>query len=224
MTDIEVKYPGINPVFFIGASLGGVDALAYLAEQLPEDFPAALFFLLHRTRTGKHLKNTMLDILTSRSKLRVVIPKHGDTVKAGYIYLPADGLHLGVDDNRITLTTEPDNEIWRPSIDVLFKSGARDYKDRCVSVLLTGKLDDGVDGLVETTYQGGITVAQSPNDAYDPHLPLNALMNDHPVYVLPLSEMPELFCELAQHQFTDNQKKITAKAAVTAKFIREAIQ
>ena len=83
-------------------------------------------------------------------------------------------------------------------------------------MLLTGGLDDGVKGLIETTRQGGITIAQSPDDAYDPVLPLNALLKDHPQYVVPLKDMPPLFCELAGYGCFKDQENIARKAAVAA--------
>ncbi len=213
---IALKYPPIKPVFFVGASAGGVQALSDLAAQLPEDFPSPLFFLLHRKRSSGQTRAVFADILQARSRLQVVVPRTGDLVRARHIYVPPRNFHLVVKDNRIALRRKPDNLPWRPSIDVLFKSGARDYGERAVAVLLTGGLDDGVEGLRETTFQGGITVAQSPEDAHDPALPLNALLQDHPSYVLPLSDMPALFCELAQHPCLPNQKQILERAALTA--------
>ncbi|MDY6919526.1 MAG: chemotaxis protein CheB [Pseudomonadota bacterium] len=221
MEQIELRYPGVNPVFFIGASSGGVKALEFLAERLPEDFPSPLFFLLHRRREGADTSSMLQNILASKTKLNVVVAEDGAPVNGGTIYLPQDNKHLALEDNRIMLLDKPDTEEWRPSIDVLFKSGAREYTERAIAVLLTGKLDDGVDGLRETTFQGGITIAQSPADAYDPHLPLNALLNDHPIYVLPIRDMPKLFCELAQHYISPDQREIAGEAAIAARRIKQ---
>ncbi|MAR91499.1 MAG: hypothetical protein CML06_11560 [Pseudomonadales bacterium] len=221
MEQIELRYPGLNPVFFIGASSGGVKALEFLAQRLPEDFPSPLFFLLHRRREGADTSQMLHSILASKTKLKVVVAEAGHPVNGGTIYLPQDNRHLALEDNRIVLLEKPDTEEWRPSIDVLFKSGAREYKERAISVLLTGKLDDGVEGLRETTFQGGITIAQSPADAYDPHLPLNALLNDHPLYVLPLKDMPKLFCELAHHHMASDQRDVAGQAAIAARRIKQ---
>lgn len=218
MNDLSViRYPGPYPVFFVGASAGGVKALQFLASSLPADFPAPLFFLLHRKRAAHQSKSLMLTLLQNKSRLKVREPEQGEVVKAGHIYLPREDLHLGVEDNRIVHLQEPECSEWRPSIDVLLKMGAREYRERAISVLLTGGLTDGVEGLKETTFQGGITVAQSPSDAYDPVLPLNALLNDHPAYVLPLKDMPALFCELIGYPLQEDQRSIACQAAVTAK-------
>lgn len=216
MDKVEVRYPGRYPVFFIGASAGGVSALKYLAQSLPEDFPAPVFFLLHRRRTGDKSRNLLPDVLRTVSQMPVCQPEEGEVINAGHIYVPHNDLHIAVEDNRIVLPAYPDDEEWRPGIDVLFKSGARGYRDRAVSVLLTGDLHDGVEGLRETTYHGGITIAQSPDDAYNPVLPLNAVMENHPNYVLSLADMPALFCELVRHEFSPEQRKITEEAAQAA--------
>lgn len=214
--NIEIKYPASFPMFFIGTSGKGVQALQYLAETIPQNFPSPLFFLLHRTRASTIKKHHLLDLLKQKSRLTVTIPQHDDTISPSTIYLPPHDQHLMVENDKIVLSEEPSDGTWRPSINALFKSGARAYGDRAISVLLTGGLDDGVEGLRETTYQGGITIAQSPDDAYNPNLPLNAILNDHPQYVLPLRDMPTLFCELAGYGCHREQESVLRKAAITA--------
>lgn len=224
MAEVTARYPEVNPVFFIGASAGGVDAFSKLAAALPEDFPAPVFFLLHRLRDTKLKPAGMSLLLKANAKLPIVTAKDGDLVRSGNIYLPPENLNIGVNDNHIVCSSFPDDDRWRPSIDFLFKSGAREYKDRSICILLTGKLDDGVQGLIETSHQGGITVAQSPQDAYEPHLPLAALMEDHPSHVLPLDDMPSLMCELAKHQHFDDQKTVFEQSAICAKMLKERLK
>ncbi len=222
---VELHYPASPPVFLIGASgKGGVDAFRFLAENIPAHFPATFFFLLHRLQKSSVYKHRLLEVLRPKSNLEIKVPDTGDKVKIGAIYLPAQGYHLTIENNTIIHTEEPSDEHWRPSIDVLLKSGVREYKDRTVSVLLSGGLKDGVKGLLETTMQGGITIAQSPEDAYDPVLPLNALIGDHPKYVLPLVDIPALFCELAGYGCHSEQKSIAQKAAINAAMKKEEVK
>ncbi len=215
-SQVSLKYPSPFPVFLIGTSGQGVRSLQFLAENLPHNFPSPFFFLLHRQRQSPVTEHLLLNVIAPISKLPVKIPDSGEEVVAGTIYLPSYGHHLTIQDSVIMHTTEPSDANWRPSIDVLFKSGAREYKKQTVSVLLTGDLDDGIEGLIETTHQGGITIAQSPDDAYNPVLPLNALLKDHPQYVLPLRDMPALFCELAGYGCYEDQEAIARKAAIAA--------
>lgn len=224
MAYVSARYPAINPVFFIGASAGGVSAFSTLATLLPEDFPSPVFFLLHRLRDSKVKATGLLALLEAQSNLPVKIAEDGELVRSGCIYLPPNNLNIGIDDNHIFHSDLPNDELWRPSIDFLFKSGAREYKDRAIAILLTGKLDDGTQGMIETSHQGGITVAQSPNDAYEPHLPLQALMNDHPSHVLPLADIPKLMCEFVHHPHFDNQKYIFEESAKVAKSLKQQLK
>ena len=213
---IQTRYPGAAPVICIGASSGGVNAMKQLVANIPGDFPAPIFLMLHRKIDSSVEKDLLADILKFRSNMEVVVPDDGDVIKGGRIYIGTRNYHTILKDGHIRLVDKPDNIPWRPSIDVLFKSAAMEYKDSCISVLLTGSLDDGVDGLIETTREGGITIVQSPEDAYKPDMPLNALLNDHPVYVLPLKDMPALFSELVDLEFSDDQKDVLMKAAAVA--------
>ena len=225
MKSIQLKYPTLNPVFFIGASAGGVKALMKLAEDLPEDFSAPLFFILHRRLQNEEQKYLLPDILQNKTSLKIVVPSGGEVINAGHIYIPPQNKHLIIQDNQITVSDEPSDSHWRPSIDVTMKSGAREYTQHTVSILLTGGMDDGIQGLIETTHQGGITIAQSPDDAYDPILPLNALIKDHPAYVLPLDDMAALLCELSGYEgFRDDQQDVAIKAAVAAATKKEQLK
>ena len=212
---IDLKYPSPPPLFLVGTSGRGVKYLQFLAQHLPADVPASFFFLLHRVQASK-LQRPILDMLKFHSRLNVCVPRTGQTIQPATVYLAPVDRHLTLVDRRIVLADEPSDGRWRPSIDSLFISGARSHQASVVSVLLSGRLEDGVEGLRETTRQGGITVAQSPEDAYDPILPLNALLKDHPSYVLPLQDMPALFCELARYDRFANQNKVAQDAAEAA--------
>lgn len=224
MASASARYPDFNPVFFIGASAGGVRAFSALASQIPEDFPSPIFFLLHRLRDSSVKQVGLLTLLEARSNLPVKAAEEGELVRSRCIYLPPDNLNIGVEDNHIFFSELPDDEPWRPSINFLFKSGAREYKDRAVSILLTGKLEDGIEGMIETTHQGGITIAQSPEDAYEPHMPLKALLKDHPCHVLPLGDIPKLMCELAHHAHFSDQTQVFERSAKAAASMKNSLK
>lgn len=217
MTTIPLRYPAEFPLICVGGSAGAVDAMRQLARDLPEDFPAPLLLILHRKNPPVSGARFLLpDLLRSASKLEVICPQEGTIIRAGRIYIMPHGMHAVVEDNQFRLVEEPIDCPWRPSIDVLFKSVARQYRDRAVAVLLSGMLDDGVAGLRAVTHEGGITIAQSPEDARKPDLPLNAILKDHPNYVLPLNDMAKLFCELCRFPAFPDQERVVRDAAITA--------
>ncbi|MDY6984586.1 MAG: chemotaxis protein CheB [Pseudomonadota bacterium] len=217
MTTIPLRYPAEFPLICVGGSAGAVDAMRQLAGAMPERFPAPLLLILHRKNPPvSDAKFLLPELMRSVSKLEVICPEDGTVIRSGRIYVMPHGTHAIVDDNQFHLVDEPADCQWRPSIDVLFKSAARQYRDRVIAVLLSGMLDDGVAGLRAVTREGGITVAQSPEDAAKPDLPLNAIMKDHPNYVLPLKDMVKLFCELCHFPGFPDQEQIVRDAAITA--------
>jgi two-component system chemotaxis response regulator CheB len=60
----------------------------------------------------------------------------------------------------VQLQLEPEEELHRPSVNVLFASAGENYRDRCVGVLLTGMGADGVRGMRVIRERGGYTIAQ----------------------------------------------------------------
>lgn len=224
MSNSTIRFPGIRPVFFLGASAGGVEAFQQLAKDLPEQFPSPVFFLLHRLIGWNTKKQQLPDLVRAKSRMRVVVPEEGEVVKSGTIYLARADMHLGIQDNQIRHSSKPDDGMWRPCIDVLFKQGAREYKERAVSILLTGLLDDGIEGLNETTAQGGVTIAQAPEDATAPSMPLNAVLKDHPNFVVSLEDLPKLMCELARYDYFGDQKDVTLHSAMNAALTRDKVK
>jgi two-component system chemotaxis response regulator CheB len=80
-----------------------------------------------------------------------------------------------VEKDRVVLAQGPRENHARPSIDRLFRSAAAACDGRSIGVLLTGMLDDGVNGLVAIESAGGVTVVQDPADAEYPEMPRSAI-------------------------------------------------
>ena len=60
----------------------------------------------------------------------------------------------------VRLSEDPPVNSCRPSLDVLFESVAQSFSSRTVAALLTGMLEDGVEGMAAIKAAGGRTVAQ----------------------------------------------------------------
>jgi two-component system, chemotaxis family, protein-glutamate methylesterase/glutaminase len=73
----------------------------------------------------------------------------------------------------------------------MFRSAAENYGANTIGVLLTGRLADGVSGLLDIKGAGGQTIVQSPKDAMAPDLPENALKRIRPDFISPLSTIPD---------------------------------
>ena len=110
------------------------------------------------------------------------------------------------------LSRGPKENHSRPSIDVMFRSGALSYGPRVVGVVLTGNLQDGVAGLTAITRHGGLSIAQEPSEAYAPSMPENAVTHDNVNIVFRLAAAGEVVTKLARAKASRQRSRRTARA------------
>src|SRR5436190_415746 len=193
----EVEPPAVvtaqRDIVVMGASAGGVETLAELVSGLPEEFPAAIFVVLHLLPTAH---SVLPEILDRSGTLPAAAAVDDEDIDRGRIYVapPARPPLLGP--GRVSLTRGPRENGHRPAVDPLFRSAARAYRQRVIAVVLSGALDDGTAGLRLVKRLGGTTVAQDPEDALYPSMPASAVANEAADHVVPVADMPALLCEL----------------------------
>jgi two-component system, chemotaxis family, protein-glutamate methylesterase/glutaminase len=180
-------------IILIGASAGGVQALSEVIGGLPSDFPAAIFIVLHISPYGR---SAMPVILGRAGRLPAAHATDGEPVEMGRVYVAPPDHHLVLQDDLVRLSRAPTENAQRPAVDVLFRSGAQAYGRRVVAVVLTGNLDDGTAGLAVVKRYGGTAVAQDPEEADYPSMPLSAIENVDVDHVLPLDGIAPLLVEL----------------------------
>jgi two-component system chemotaxis response regulator CheB len=182
-------------VIGIGASAGGVDALAKLMAALPPDLPHAVLVVLHLAPSGPSL---LASILARKSALRVGTAEHGERLLPGHAYVAPPDRHLLVRDGRVVLSRAPRENSSRPSVDVMLRSIASEHGPAGVAVVLSGALGDGADGAVAVARAGGIVLVQDPADARVPSMPQRtiAAAGDRVHSVLTASGIGELLAGL----------------------------
>ena len=181
-------------IIVVGASAGGVNALATLAEGLPPDLPASVLVALH---LAPGVTSILPEILARAGRLPAVHPKDGEAYEKGKIYVAPPDHHLLVREGHLRLTRGARENLHRPAIDPLFRSAALAHGPRVIGVVLTGSLDDGTAGLSAVKRCGGTAVVQDPSDASHPSMPAAALKNVAVDHSVPLSEMAALLARLA---------------------------
>jgi two-component system chemotaxis response regulator CheB len=183
-----------HDMVMIGASAGGVETVSQLVKQLPSDLPAALFVVLHFPSQSV---SVLPRILSRAGHLKAIHPQNGELIKHGQIYVAPPNYHLLIQHDRIYLNRGPRENGHRPAIDPLFRSAAHAYGQRAVGVILSGMLDDGTDGLKVIQAQGGVTIAQNPDEALFNGMPRSAIEQSNVAYVLNLADIAALITELA---------------------------
>lgn len=159
-------------IVVIGASAGGVEALAAVVRGLPESLGAPVCVVLH---VPPDAPSQLPSILARHSALEVLPATDGAKLSAGTIYVAPPDRHLIIEEGSLRLVRGPRENRHRPAIDVLFRSAAVAYGSGAIGVVLTGSLDDGTAGLKAIRQRGGIAIVQDPKDAMFSSMPQSAI-------------------------------------------------
>lgn len=182
-------------IIVIGASAGGVVAVADLLAALPADLAAAILVVVHTSPVGRGL---LPQVLQRHSSLRVEHGQDQEIPEPGHVYVARPDHHLVVSDGRMHVTRGPRENHTRPAIDPLFRSAALAYGPRVIGVVLTGMLHDGSAGLHAVRMFGGTCVVQDPDDAVHGDMPRNAMRAVTPHHVVSRHDLPALLVQLVQ--------------------------
>ena len=209
-----------HDIIVIGGSKGSINAMKKLLPELNPDLNASVFFVNHLAPDSP---NYFPNFFRDKSALEVKSAEDGEEIKKNRVYLAKPDFHLILEDNKIKLTRGPYENRWRPSIDPLFRSAAAVYGTRCVGIILSGYLDDGVSGLSAIKSCGGVTIVQDPEEAEYTDMPESALKVLQPDYILKADEIPEVLYRLS-NQPVDARLPSTPKEIKWEVKMAEAVQ
>jgi two-component system chemotaxis response regulator CheB len=171
----------------IGTSAGGLIALSMLLEKLPFNYPVPIIVVQHRSKEPREL---LEEILQNKCTMRIKQADEKETIESGFIYVAPPDYHLLIEsDFTFSLAADEAVHYSRPSIDVLFESAASVYKNQLVGIILTGANSDGAKGISTIAENGGLTIAQRPDEALFPAMPLASIETKKVALVFTLSEI-----------------------------------
>lgn len=180
-------------IIVIGASAGGVEALVQLISNLPADFPASVFVVVHFPTDSTSI---LPKILTRRGRLKAVHPQDGELIQPNHIYVAPPDYHLVLESETVRLSRGPRENGHRPAIDTLFRSAAHTYREQVIGVVLSGSRDDGTVGLAVIKQEGGIAIAQDPDEALFSSMPRSAIERVEIDYILNIIDIGSILIEL----------------------------
>jgi two-component system, chemotaxis family, protein-glutamate methylesterase/glutaminase len=183
-----------HDVVVMGASAGGVEAISRVVSDLPRDLQASVIVVLHISRGRSYLP----EILTRAGPLPASHPRDGEPLQYGRVYVAPPDHHLIVESGQLRVAHSPSENGVRPAVDPLFRSAARVYGPRVIGVVLTGTLDDGTAGTAAVRENGGVTIAQDPDEAFAPGMPRSAIASGTVDHVVTVGDIGALIGALVQ--------------------------
>src|SRR5690349_17704923 len=103
----------------VGASAGGIEALATLVSTLPTDFPAPIVIAQHLDpRRISHLG----EILSRHSTLPVRTVTNHEPLQSGTVFVVPSNRHVEVSDHAVELREDHEAGRPKPSVDLLMST------------------------------------------------------------------------------------------------------
>lgn len=149
-----------DKIILIGASTGGTEAIREVLERMPLGCPGIV--IVQHMPEG--FTKSFASRLDSLCQITVKEAENGDSVINGRALIAPGNKHTLLKRNGARYFVEvrdgPLVSRHRPSVDVLFRSGAKYAGRNAVAALLTGMGDDGAEGMLELRDSGAWTCAQ----------------------------------------------------------------
>lgn len=178
----------------IGTSAGGLYALSYLFERMPVKYSLPVMVVQHRSKDQKDL---LEEVLQARCKMKIKQADEKEKINPGLVYIAPPDYHLLIErDNSLSLSADAAVKFSRPSIDVLFESAADVYRSSLIAIVLTGASRDGAAGIEAVKMNGGLAIAQDPDEAHFPFMPKAAIETKMVDHILKLEDISKFLLSL----------------------------
>ena len=174
-SDLRTPLRTTEKVVAIGTSTGGTLALEEVLTSLPRVTPGIVIV----QHMPEKFTAAFAERLNKLCQLEVREARHGDRVLAGRALIAPGGRHMLLRRDganyHVDVIDGPLVNRHRPSVDVLFRSVARQAGANALGIIMTGMGDDGAAGLLEMRKAGARTVAQDEESCVVFGMPKEAL-------------------------------------------------
>lgn len=181
------------PIFAVGASTGGPQALIEILAGLDEDFPAAVIVAQHM---NPEFSDGFVDWLAKACKIKVKLAEDGERPSGGVVYIAGlrQDLEIGKDLG-FSLREPLEGSVNVPNIDRMFLSMAVACKKKHfgggnLALILSGMGRDGAEGLLALRKAGWTTAAQGEKSSTAYSMPKAALQVGACSVVMELDRLP----------------------------------
>lgn len=119
--------------------------------------------------------SNLAEILARECALPIVSIKQDTRIQPNHIYLAPAGQFLASVDGELRPTKPQHDDHCHMPIDFLFRSLAHSHGEKAIAIVLSGSGTDGALGLQAVKAGGGLTMAQSLQEAEHPSMPQHAV-------------------------------------------------
>ena len=176
-------------LIFIGASTGGTEAIKEILVRMPADSPGIV--ITQHMPPG--FTSSFAARLNSLCQITVQEAVNGDRILPGHAYIAPGGKQFRINRSGANyVAVVEDGETvnrHKPSVEVLFKSGAAVVGKNAFGVMLTGMGNDGAKAMREMKDAGSYNFVQDEASCIVFGMPREAIAHGAADEVLPLTEI-----------------------------------
>lgn len=183
------------PVVAIGASAGGLDAMARLLDAMPADTGMAFLLVQH---LDPHHESQLTELLSTHTAMPIAEAVEGMAITPDTICVCPPGHFLAIRFGVLHLSRPVTGDHTRLPIDFLIHSMAEECGNRAVAVILSGTGSDGSAALATLHKSGGHIIVQDPEEAEHDGMPRSAVLTGLAHAVVPLAQMPARLAAIGQ--------------------------
>jgi len=184
------------PVVGIGASAGGLKGLLQFFERMPPESGMAFVIILHLSPKHESNLDKLLQAVTAMPVMQV---NESIEIERNHVYVISPAKHLSMVDGMLQVSAPPSQRDRHTAIDLFFRTLGETKKARAMCIVLSGTGSDGTVGLKSIKEEGGITLAQMPDEAEYDGMPRNAISTGMVDFVLSVEDMPQKLMNLSEN-------------------------
>ena len=159
------------PIVCIGGSAGGLDAYTRLLKNLPTDMGVAIVIVNHLRTVATQLHQ----ILPRFTQMPVELITEKLDIEPNHVFIIPEKRDLHVLNGEFRLKPISKPHGWPDVITVFMRSLTENWDGKLIAVIVSGYDGDGADALCGIKDVGGITIAQKPETAAQPDMPVSAI-------------------------------------------------
>jgi chemotaxis response regulator CheB len=168
------------PIVCLGGSAGGLDAYTRLLQHLPADMGVAIVIVNH-LRTVATLLH---EILPHYTQMPVELITERLDIQPNHVFIIPEKRDLHVLDDEFRLKPISKPRGWPDVITVFLRSLTEHWNGKLIAVIVSGYDGDGAEALSGIKEVGGITIAQKPDTATQPDMPMSAIASGYIDFIL----------------------------------------
>lgn len=199
LPELGNRITSTEKVIILGASTGGTEAIKEFLIRLPADAPGILI--------AQHMPEAFTKSFAARldslCKINVVEAQGNERVLPGHAFIAPGHSHLLLKRSGANYMTElsqsPPVNHHRPSVEVLFRSAAKNAGKNVLGVMLTGMGKDGANAMLEMRQAGAYNFAQNEETCVVFGMPREAIAVGAVDEIVPIQDMAQrVLLRLAQ--------------------------